>query len=227
MYFDDGHRPHVDVADALGDNRVVFIKNHGAIVASDSVENATIEAVMLEQSARYHLECAAMGGTEILEDEVLGGRKRCTRSSSCPTCGRRTSRACAAPTPTSSPGSTDALPEMHRVGVRIGAGVRPAARSRGSGSNGHICVGSCRRAALHPPRAGRGRLSRGARALGVEGFRRRRARRLLRPVVRARSRRALDARRVSRSPARTWGWPRPTSSRPRSTTTPRSVATRS
>jgi len=74
MYFDDGHRPHVDVADALGDNRVVFIKNHGAIVASDSVENATIEAVMLEQSARYHLECSAMGGTEILEDEVLGGR---------------------------------------------------------------------------------------------------------------------------------------------------------
>jgi L-fuculose-phosphate aldolase len=74
MYFDDGHRPHIDVADALGDKRVVFIKNHGAIVASDSVENATIEAVMLEQSARYHLECSAMGGTEILEDEVLGGR---------------------------------------------------------------------------------------------------------------------------------------------------------
>jgi L-fuculose-phosphate aldolase len=73
-YFDDGHKAHVEVADALGDKRVVLMKNHGAIVASQSVEHATIEAVMLEQSAKYHLECEAIGGTEILEDEVVGGR---------------------------------------------------------------------------------------------------------------------------------------------------------
>lgn len=73
-YFDDGHKPHVSVADALGDKRVVLMKNHGAIIASDSVENATIEAVMLESSARYHLECEAAGGTEILEDEVINGQ---------------------------------------------------------------------------------------------------------------------------------------------------------
>src|SRR6478609_9362850 len=40
-YFDDGHRAHVEVADALGEKRVVLIKNHGAIIASQSLENAT------------------------------------------------------------------------------------------------------------------------------------------------------------------------------------------
>ena len=74
IYFDDGHRAHTDVADALGDKRVVLIKNHGAIVASQSMEDATIEAIALEESARYHLECEAVGGTEIAEAEVLGGK---------------------------------------------------------------------------------------------------------------------------------------------------------
>jgi ribulose-5-phosphate 4-epimerase/fuculose-1-phosphate aldolase len=52
----------------------VLIKNHGAIVASQSMEDATIEAIALEESARYHLECEAVGGTEIAEAEVLGGK---------------------------------------------------------------------------------------------------------------------------------------------------------
>jgi L-fuculose-phosphate aldolase len=74
-YLDDGVRPHTDVVDALGpDRHVVLMKNHGAIVASDSVENAVIEAVTLEMAARYHLECVAAGGTEILEAEVRGGK---------------------------------------------------------------------------------------------------------------------------------------------------------
>jgi ribulose-5-phosphate 4-epimerase/fuculose-1-phosphate aldolase len=73
-YFDDGHKAHVSVADALGDKRVVLIKNHGAIVASQTLEHATIEAVMLEEAARYHLECEAAGGTEIALDEVVAGK---------------------------------------------------------------------------------------------------------------------------------------------------------
>jgi L-fuculose-phosphate aldolase len=73
-YFDDGVKPHVAVADALGDKRVVLLQNHGAIVASDSLENATIEALTLESCARYHLECEAAGGTEILEAEVRAGK---------------------------------------------------------------------------------------------------------------------------------------------------------
>jgi L-fuculose-phosphate aldolase len=73
-YFDDGRKSHLSVVDALGDKRVVLMKNHGAILASDSIEHATIEALTLEQCARYHLECVAAGGTEILEDEVVAGK---------------------------------------------------------------------------------------------------------------------------------------------------------
>jgi L-fuculose-phosphate aldolase len=73
-FADDGVRPHLDVVDALGDKRVVLMKNHGAIVASQSLEHATVEAVMLEEAARYHLECSAIGGTEIVEAEVRAGR---------------------------------------------------------------------------------------------------------------------------------------------------------
>ena len=73
-YSDDGVKSHLEVVDALGDKRVVLMKNHGAIVASDSIEHATIEALTLEQCARYHLECVAAGGTEILEAEVVAGK---------------------------------------------------------------------------------------------------------------------------------------------------------
>ncbi len=73
-YFDDGIKSHLAVVDALADKRVVIMKNHGAIIASDSLENATIEAITLESAARYHLECEAAGGTEILDAEVRGGK---------------------------------------------------------------------------------------------------------------------------------------------------------
>jgi L-fuculose-phosphate aldolase len=73
-YFDDGHKPHTQVAHDLGDKRVALMKNHGAIIASDSIEHAVIEAMTLEKCARFHLECVAAGGTEILHDEVVGGK---------------------------------------------------------------------------------------------------------------------------------------------------------
>jgi len=73
-YFDDGHKLHTQVAHDLGDKRVALMKNHGAIVASDSIEHAIIEAMTLERCAQYHLECVAAGGTEILHDEVVGGK---------------------------------------------------------------------------------------------------------------------------------------------------------
>lgn len=74
LYADDGHKAHTEVAHALGDKRVVIMKNHGAIIASDTVENAIIEAITLETAARYHLECVAAGGTEIALDEVVAGK---------------------------------------------------------------------------------------------------------------------------------------------------------
>jgi len=74
VYADDGHKPHTQVADDLGDKRVALLKNHGAIIASDSLEHAIVEAITLEECARYHLECEAAGGTEIALDEVLAGK---------------------------------------------------------------------------------------------------------------------------------------------------------
>ena len=73
-YYDDGHKAHVSVADALGGTRLCIMKNHGGIIASQSIESAAIEALMAEQAARYHLECEAIGGTEIALDEVVGGK---------------------------------------------------------------------------------------------------------------------------------------------------------
>jgi L-fuculose-phosphate aldolase len=73
-YFDDGKKSHLAVVDALGDKRVVLMKNHGAIITGESLEGVTIEALTLEQCARYHLECEAAGGTEILHDEVVAGK---------------------------------------------------------------------------------------------------------------------------------------------------------
>lgn len=78
LHADDGTKPPVigdELADELGDKRVVIVKNHGAIIASQSLERATIEALMLEIAARYHLESEAVGGTEIPEAEVRRGRE--------------------------------------------------------------------------------------------------------------------------------------------------------
>jgi L-fuculose-phosphate aldolase len=78
LHEDDGTKPPVEgklLAAELGDKRVVLIKNHGAIVASDSLENATIEAMMLERAARFHLEAERTGGTPFPEAEVLRGRE--------------------------------------------------------------------------------------------------------------------------------------------------------
>jgi hypothetical protein len=38
-------------------------------------EHATIEALTLEQCGRYHLECGAAGGTEILDAEGVAGEQ--------------------------------------------------------------------------------------------------------------------------------------------------------
>lgn len=67
-YVDDGEQPSVDgerMADRLGDRSVLIMRNHGALVVADRVEHVAILAVMLEQSARYHIECRMIGGGEI------------------------------------------------------------------------------------------------------------------------------------------------------------------
>ena len=64
------------LASCLGDKRVVLMKNHGAVVASETLEQATIEAMMLEACAEYHLAAEAIGGSEIPEGEVRRGKGR-------------------------------------------------------------------------------------------------------------------------------------------------------
>ena len=79
LYSDDGTHPPVDpqlMADALGAKRVLLIKNHGAVIASQSLENATIEALVLEQAARYHIEARAIGGTEFPRSRGPPGPRR-------------------------------------------------------------------------------------------------------------------------------------------------------
>lgn len=75
VHTDDGVRPHVAVVDSLGAGRVVLMANHGAIVASDSVPHAVIEAVTLERCAQIHLRAEAAGGSEIAPAEVAAGRE--------------------------------------------------------------------------------------------------------------------------------------------------------
>ena len=62
LYEDDGTHGPVDpelMCAALGNRRVLLIKNHGAIIVSQSLENATIEACMLEVAAEYHMKWSA------------------------------------------------------------------------------------------------------------------------------------------------------------------------
>jgi len=77
LYADDGIQPPVEgkrLAATLGDKSVVLIKNHGAIIATDSIEKSTIMAVMLEKCAQYHIEAEAIGGTEFPEAEIVRGK---------------------------------------------------------------------------------------------------------------------------------------------------------
>jgi L-fuculose-phosphate aldolase len=77
VHIDDGTRPSAEgdaIVAALSDRHVLLMKNHGAIVVSDSLENATVEAVTLELAARYEFECRAVGGTELPEAEILASK---------------------------------------------------------------------------------------------------------------------------------------------------------
>ena len=73
-YFDDGHKSHLSVVDALGDKRVVLMKNHGAIVVRLASSTRPSRRSRSSTARAYHLDCVAAGGTEILEDEVVAGK---------------------------------------------------------------------------------------------------------------------------------------------------------
>ena len=79
LHADDGSRPPVpgdEMAAKLGDRSVILIKNHGAIVVSNTLEQATILALTLEQAARYHIEAEGLDGTEFPDAEARRGKAK-------------------------------------------------------------------------------------------------------------------------------------------------------
>lgn len=73
LYFEDGAEPPVEgklVAAALADRDVLLISNHGVILVGESIEEATMRAVLIEQAARYQLEATAVGGRALPDDAV-------------------------------------------------------------------------------------------------------------------------------------------------------------
>ena len=78
LHADDGTKPPVygpDLVAALGDKSVILLKNHGAIIVGDTLENTTIKAMVLETACYHHMEAEKIGGTEFPEAEVVRGKQ--------------------------------------------------------------------------------------------------------------------------------------------------------
>lgn len=78
VYVDSGESPLREVeriVAALGQKRALLMQHHGAIVVSDSLEGAAVDALLLEEAARCHLEAQAHGGTEIADEKVIRTRR--------------------------------------------------------------------------------------------------------------------------------------------------------
>lgn len=73
LFRDDGVRPPAHgpaIVEALGDARVLIMQNHGVLIASDTLQHATVEAITFEQQAGIHLACLAAGGQPMQPAEV-------------------------------------------------------------------------------------------------------------------------------------------------------------
>jgi L-fuculose-phosphate aldolase len=77
FYDDDG--THTDspegIVAALGDKSVLIMRNHGAVVVAPTVEVATMQAVLLEAAARFHVLARSIGGTPFPDDAALAERR--------------------------------------------------------------------------------------------------------------------------------------------------------
>jgi L-ribulose-5-phosphate 4-epimerase len=67
----------VAVAKLLGDHKIVLLRNHGIVVAANTIEEACIRGVLLEHSAKAQVTAASMGAFSWATDaEALLKRKR-------------------------------------------------------------------------------------------------------------------------------------------------------
>jgi len=74
LFQDDGVLPPAHgpaIVSALGHARLLIMRNHGALVAAPTLEDATVEAITFEQQADIHLSAAHAGGTPMQPAEVL------------------------------------------------------------------------------------------------------------------------------------------------------------
>lgn len=59
------------IAKCLGHAKAMMLPNHGAILTGDSIQNATVEAMMFELSCKAHVVAKQIGGKELPLHEVL------------------------------------------------------------------------------------------------------------------------------------------------------------
>lgn len=79
-HVDDGTQPPggpdgKKMAESLGDKHVLLMRNHGVLVASASLEGATIEAMTLEKAAKIHHDAVRIGGAELPDAQVQWARQ--------------------------------------------------------------------------------------------------------------------------------------------------------
>lgn len=67
----DELEPGRAVASALGDHRAILLKGHGVVVVGATIEEATVNAVNLERSARLQATVAALGAVNEIPPEEL------------------------------------------------------------------------------------------------------------------------------------------------------------
>ncbi len=64
------------IAAALGHRRAVFMRHHGAVHVGDSLENTTIEAILLEKSAAFQVEAMSIGARPLSNELALAYRRQ-------------------------------------------------------------------------------------------------------------------------------------------------------
>jgi L-fuculose-phosphate aldolase len=65
------------VVELLGEHRIVLLRNHGIVVAANSIEEACVRGVLLEHSAKTQVAAASMGAFSWSTDaDALLKRKR-------------------------------------------------------------------------------------------------------------------------------------------------------
>jgi L-fuculose-phosphate aldolase len=56
------------IVECLGQHRAAFMSHHGAVHVGDTLENTTVEALVLELCASYQVQAMAIGGAEMRRD---------------------------------------------------------------------------------------------------------------------------------------------------------------